>query len=831
VVGDRDQGFEAERVDAHGEAVGFGPVYGIDACFASIIEIIPFHSRARKSQGLFEGTNECCELEQELVMVMSEIESTPVSVACIYERSARNLERVRSRMPGRPLGLADKLLLGHLEDASAAQLEPGKSQLQLRPDRVVLQDVLGQSAMLQFMQTRRARVAVPTTIHCDHLIEARTGSRPDLLASFDENAEVYAFLRSAAAKFGAGFFKPGAGIIHQVVLEQLAFPGALIIGTDSHTPNAGGLSACAVGVGGADAVEVMAGLPWELLYPRRIAVVLRGALSGWTAPKDVILWVAGQLTVSGATNAIVEYIGPGARTISATGKATITNMGAELGATTSLFPFDAQVAEYLRATGRAELAHLAEQNSALLEPDPEVEAHPERHYARVLELDLSQLEPHVVGPHSPDRARPLSQLAAEVADDPRGFVDAISNALIGSCTNSSYQDMSRAADVAAQARAHGLRAAVPLLVTPGSEQVRATIERDGQLQALTAIGATVLANACGPCIGQWRRAGDASLAPNTIVTSYNRNFPGRNDARPTTMNFIASPEIVIALALAGRLSFDPQRDSLLDAHRQPFRLSAPAAAPALPAGGFVRPHDCYLAPPDTSEDVPLAIDPNSERLQRLEPWPAWDGRDFLGMPVLVKTRGKTTTDQISPAGAWLRYRGHLDKFSDNLLLGALNAWTGEIGQGTNLETGARSQRLSAIARDYRARGLRWVIVGDANYGEGSSREHAALSPRLLGAAAVIARSFARIHESNLKKQGLLALTFENPADYERVREDDRVDLVGLAALAPGKPVECRLTHADGSVEALSLAHSYTEPQLRWFHAGAALNLVREPATP
>ena len=747
---------------------------------------------------------------------MLEIESTPRLVARVYETLARNLDRVRRRL-GRPLTLADKVLLGHLDQPDAGELEPGRSELQLRPDRVVFQDVLGQTGMLQFMQTGRERVAVPTTIHCDHLIQARVEGESDLSASLEENREVYEFLRSAAARFGAGFWEPGAGIIHQVVLENYAFPGALILGTDSHTPNAGGLGACAVGVGGADAVEVIAGLPWELRYPRRIAVVLTGKLGGWTAPKDVILWVAGQLTASGGTHAIVEYIGPGARTLSATGKATIANMGAELGATTSMFPADAHMVLYLEATGRGELGRLVERSQPLLEPDAEAEAHPEQHYDRVLELDLSKLEPHVVGPHTPDRARPISALAAEVRDPRNGFVDAISAALIGSCTNSSYEDMSRAADLAEQAKAHGVGAAVPFLVTPGSERIRATIERDGQMRSLREIGGTVLANACGPCIGQWRRTEETGRAPSTIVTSYNRNFPGRNDGHATTMSFIASPELVTALALAGRLSFDPRTDSLVGTDGEPFRLAPPQAAPEVPQR-FEPGETRYVAPPEDGSSVEIRIDPASERLQRLEPWPAWDGKDFLGMPVLVKTRGKTTTDQISPAGAWLRYRGHLDKFSDNLLLGAVNAFTGEIGA-------ARARPLSEIAREHRSRGVRWVVVGDANYGEGSSREHAALSPRLLGAAAVIARSFARIHESNLKKQGLLALTFRDAADYDRIREADRLSLVGLADMAPGRDVECGVEHADGSRETLALAHSFSVSQLEWFRAGSALNVL------
>jgi len=753
---------------------------------------------------------------------MVSIESTPQMASRVCATLARNIEIVRRRL-ARPLTLSEKLLLGHLDDADLQDLEPGKSFVQIRPDRVVFQDVLGQTGMLQFMQTQRETVAVPTTIHCDHLIQARVDGAADLRASLGENEEIYEFLRSAAARYGAGFWGPGAGIIHQVVLENYAFPGELIIGTDSHTPNAGGLGACAVGVGGADAVEVIAGLPWEVLYPGRIAIVLSGKLSGWTAPKDVILYVAGQLTVAGATNAIVEYIGPGARTISATGKATIANMGAELGATTSIFPADAKMCAYLKATRRGDLVPIVERYRHLLEPDPEAEANPERHYDRVLEIDLSKLEPHVVGPHSPDRARPLSKLAAEVSEPNSSFRDKISTALIGSCTNSSYEDMSRAADVAEQARAHGSKAAVPFMITPGSEQIRATIERDGQMRSLKDIGGIVLANACGPCIGQWQRG--ATEAPSTIVTSYNRNFPGRNDGNATTMNFIASPEIVTAFALAGRLSFNPLTDSIVGADGKPFRLYPPRPAPEVPPNGFDQGRAAYEAPLPNGTRVKLAVKPASERLQLMHPWPEWDGRDFLDLPILIKTKGQTTTDQISPAGFWLRYRGHLEKFSDNLFMGAVNAFSGEVGKGRNVVSGHEAQPIAKIARDYRSRRIRWIVVGDRNYGEGSSREHAALSPRLLGAAAVIARSFARIHESNLKKQGLLALTFRNEADYDRIREDDRISLLRLAEMAPGKPLECRIAHRDGTSESLSLNHSFSKRQIAWFRAGSALNVL------
>lgn len=756
---------------------------------------------------------------------MPTVEPTPQGVATLFETMRGSLQTVRTRLR-RPLTLSEKLLLSHIDRPHDQEFVCGESYLQVRPDRVVFQDVLGQTAMLQFMQSGRERVAVPTTIHCDHLIQARHAAASDLDESLAENDEVYGFLRTVAAKYGAGFWAPGAGIIHQVVLENYALPGQLIIGTDSHTPNAGGLGACAIGVGGAEAVEVICGLPWEVLYPRRIAVYLTGQLSGWTAPKDVILAVAGRLTVAGATNAIIEYIGPGARTISATGKATITNMGAEIGATTSVFPVDEHIFTYLKATHRADFIPLIARHRELLEPDREAEADPETHYDRVLRLDLSTLEPHIAGPHSPDRVRPISQLAAETSDLRNDFPQAISATLIGSCTNSSYEDMSRAADVARQARARGLKAVTPYLVTPGSEQVRATIERDGQLGSLEAIGAVILANACGPCIGQWRRSQAAVQQANAIVTSYNRNFPGRNDAQRSTMNFIASPEIATALALAGRLSFNPLTDSLTGADGQVFRLTPPERGPEVPPQGFSSRQDRYMPPSAQADTLEVRIDPQSERIQQLRPWPAWDGRDLSDMPILIKTRGKTTTDQISPAGSWLRYRGHLGKFSDNLLLGALNAYTNQVGTTRNLLTQQRGESIAATAHAYQAKEIPWVIVGDANYGEGSSREHAALCPRFLGGVAVIARSFARIHESNLKKQGLLALTFSDSADYDRIREDDRMSLLDLQHLAARRPVRCRLDHSDGSSETLWLSHSYTASQLSWFRAGSALNSLR-----
>ena len=756
---------------------------------------------------------------------MVTVEPTRNVVSGLYQTLDNNLNIVRGRV-NRPLTLAEKILLSHLDDPTATDVVRGETYVQLRADRVILQDVLGQSAVLQFMQTMRPTTAVPTSIHCDHLIQARVEGSSDLQESLLENDEVYNFLRSAAGKYGMGFWGPGAGIIHQVAFENYAHPGGMMLGTDSHTPMGGGLASISVGVGGADAVEVMAGLPWEVLYPTLVGVRLTGKMSGWTAPKDVILYLAGELTVSGATNAIIEYFGPGTASISATGKATITNMGAELGATTSVFPYDDRMANYLRATHRGDLADLAKEYRHLFVADAEIESNPEQYYDRVVEIDLSKLEPHLVGPHSPDRARPLSEMSAELQQD-SGLVDQISSALIGSCTNSSYEDMSRSADVAEQAKAHGIKAAVPFMVTPGSELVRATIERDGQMQSLKDIDATVLANACGPCIGQWRRVGESVGQANTIVTSYNRNFPARNDGQASTMNIIGSPEIVTALALAGRLSFNPMTDTLTAADGTEFMLEPPQEAPEVPAQDFDPGTSRYEAPPTDGSDIELSVDPTSERLQLLQPWEPWDGQDLLDMPVLIKAQGKTTTDSISPAGVWLRYRGHLDKFSDNMFMGAINAYTGDAGKGKNMVTGEEGLWFAQIARDYQSKGIKWVVIGDSNYGEGSSREHAAMSPRLLGGGAVIVRSFARIHESNLKKQGLLALTFPDPADYDKVREDDRISLVGINEITPGKPVHCIINHSDGTSETLELKHSYGDSQFEWFRVGSALNLFHK----
>jgi len=750
-----------------------------------------------------------------------DIGTTPGLVSDVYKGIAEKSSRYRE-IAGRPLTLTEKILSGHLIEEPTQGLDGG-NYVFLGPDRVALQDVTGQMVMLQFMLAGLRQTALPTTIHCDHLIRAKVEGETDMQASLDENSEVFRFLQSAASKYGIGFWKPGAGIIHQVVLENYAFPGGLMIGTDSHTPNAGGLGMLAVGVGGVDAAETMAGMPWEVLYPKRIGVRLTGRLSGWAAPKDVILKVAEQLTVSGGTNSVVEYFGPGTGSISCTGKATITNMGAEIGATCSVFPYDDRMATYLRNTGRGAIADLADQSAHLLVADPEILRDPERYYDRVLEIDLSALEPHIAGPHTPDLVRPISRLGSDVRSE--NYVDEISVALIGSCTNSSYEDMSRAASLAEQAKSRGIRSKIPLLVTPGSEQIRDTIERDGQMRSLADIGATVLANACGPCIGQWSRPELGGGEANTIVTSFNRNFPGRNDGRRQTLNFIGSPEMVVALALGGSLSFNPMTDELRAADGTAFRLEPPGTAPEVPAGGFARPEGIFLAPSADPDSVKVIIDPQSSRLQRLEPFAAWDGRDLVDLPLMVKARGKCTTDHISPAGAWLSFRGHLDNLSDNMLLGAVNAFTGEAGSGLNVLTG-RTDPFPQIAREYKKNRLRWVIVGDGNYGEGSSREHAAMTPRYLNCAAVIARSFARIHETNLKKQGILALRFGDPADYERIRESDRISIVGLAGLAPEKPVRCILAHGDRTREEILLVHSYNAAQIRWFKAGSALNVLR-----
>ena len=719
----------------------------------------------------------------------------------------------------RPLTLAEKVLIAHLDDPAAVDWTRGEDFLLLRPDRVAMQDATAQMALLQFMMAGRDTVAVPSTVHCDHLIQARRGAGPDLLQAIDGNEEVYDFLASVSRRYGIGFWKPGSGIIHQVVLENYAFPGGMMIGTDSHTVNAGGLGMVAVGVGGADAVDVMAGMPWEVSAPKLIGVKLTGKMSGWTSAKDVILKVLDILTVKGGTNAIVEYFGPGARTISCTGKGTIANMGAEHGATNSLFPYDDKMGAYLRATHRSEVADLADAHASMLAADPEVEAEPERFFDRLIEIDLSTLKPHWVGPHTPDLARQVSEMGAEARE--QGYPLEVSNALIGSCTNSSYEDMDRAASLARAASAAGLKAKIPLWVSPGSDTVQATIQRDGQMEALEAIGATVLANACGPCIGQWKRE-DPEGEANSIVTSFNRNFRKRADGRAETLAFIGSPEMVTAVALSGRLDFDPEVHTI-----DGVKLPEPSGD-ELPPADFQLDLEGFVPPAVDGSAVEVVVAPDSKRLELLTPFDAWDGDDHKGLLVLLKAEGKCTTDHISQAGPWLRYRGHLDNISDNMFIGALNAFTGATGEGTDLLDGA-TKSFPAVARNYKANGRGWVVFGDENYGEGSSREHAAMEPRHLGAKAVIVRSFARIHETNLKKQGVLPLTFVDPADYDRVQEADVVALRGVSGIAPGSTVTVELAHADGLVESFEAAHTLNAEQITWYRAGSALNKIRSGA--
>lgn len=741
----------------------------------------------------------------------------------IYESLPEKHAEARKRF-GRGLTLAEKILTAHLDHWDASEKHPkrGESYALLRPDRVAMQDATAQMAVLQFMQAKLKTVAVPSTIHCDHLILARVGADKDMENALSENSEVYNFLRTAAEKHGIGFWKPGSGIIHQVVLENYAFPGGMMIGTDSHTPNAGGLGMIAIGVGGADAVDVMAGEPWGVRWPKLIGVRLTGKLNGWTAPKDVILKLAGILTVAGGTGAIVEYFGPGTESISCTGKGTITNMGAELGATTSIFPFDDRMAKYLRATKREEIAALAEQYREHLVADPEVEKDYKNYFDQVIEIDLDTLEPYVVGPHTPDLARPISALAKEV--DEKGYPEHLKYALIGSCTNSSYEDMGRAAHVANQAGEHGVKADIGFLISPGSEQIYKTIGRDGQLKTLETIGGTVLANACGPCIGQWKRDDITPGERNSIITSFNRNFQKRNDGNAETLAFIGSPEIVTALALAGSLKFNPLTDTLKGTDGKEFKLNPPTAQ-ELPEQGFIADETGFIPPAKDGDKVVVDVKPTSERLQLLEPFEAWDGKDYVNLPILMKALGKCTTDHISAAGPWLRYRGHLDKISDNMFSGATNAFTKDIGIGLDVLDGER-KAFQAVARNYKANGLGWIAVGDLNYGEGSSREHAAMSPRFLNCKAVVVKSFARIHETNLKKQGILPFTFARPEDYDKIGETDRVSLLDLAKIAPGKNVEMVIRHADGTEDKIELKHTMTEEQIGWFKAGSALNLIR-----
>src|SRR5437899_4612717 len=739
----------------------------------------------------------------------------------LYAKMPDAVAKARKKF-GRGLTLTEKILVSHVDNWETQGWERGKAMLALRPDRVAMQDATAQMAMLQFMQAGKTKVAVPSTIHCDHLIRAESGSQKDLLRAIDENKEVYNFLASAAKKYGIGFWKPGAGIIHQVVLENYAFPGGLIIGTDSHTPNGGGLGMLAIGVGGADAGEVMAGLAWEVLHPKLIGIRLTGTLQGWTSPKDVILYVCGLLTVKGGTNKILEYFGPGAETISCTGKGTITNMGAELGATTSVFPFDDKMAAYLRITDREEVAKLAEANRELLVADPEVSKAPEKYFDQIVEVDLSTLEPHVVGPHTPDLARPISKMAAEAKE--KGYPVELKAALIGSCTNSSYEDIGRAAHIAQQGLKAGLKAKTAFLVTPGSERIYHTMKRDGFLQTFEQMGGTVLANACGPCIGQWKRADAVKGRADSIVSSYNRNFPGRNDGVNDTLSFLASPEIVTAYAFAGNLNFDPVRGSLKAADGTELKFEPPKGD-ALPSQGFAKGPEGFIHPAEHGESVQVDIPPTSERLQLLQPFPKWDGKGFEKLPLLIRTKGKTTTDHISPAGPWLKFRGHLDRISDNMFLGATNAFSTEQGKVTDVLGGETGLTIAQIARRYKAKGIGSVVVGEENYGEGSSREHAAMSPRFLGVKAIITKSFARIHETNLKKQGILPLTFADPKDYDTIEQNDRITITGLQGLAVGKPVSVAIYKADGKEITIQTNHSLTGEQISWFKAGSALNAL------
>ncbi|MBU6331974.1 MAG: aconitate hydratase, partial [Bacteroidetes bacterium] len=736
-----------------------------------------------------------------------------------YQRLSTRVPEARA-MLGRPLTLTEKILFAHLwSGQERLKPERGVTYVDFAPDRVAMQDATAQMALLQFMQAGRTRTAVPSTVHCDHLIQAKLGAETDLNQARDKNQEVYDFLASVSEKYGIGFWKPGAGIIHQVVLEHYAFPGGMMIGTDSHTPNAGGLGMIAIGVGGADACDVMAGLPWELKFPRIIGVKLTGKLSGWASAKDVILKVAGILTVKGGTDHILEYFGEGAQSLSATGKSTICNMGAEIGATTSLFGFDAAMAEYLRGTQREKVAEGAERIHAHLTGDPEVYASPETYFDQVIEINLSELEPHVNGPFTPDLAWPLSRFAEAVEQN--GWPARLEVGLIGSCTNSSYEDITRAASVARQAAQKNLKAKSAFTITPGSEMVRYTVERDGYLDDFGTIGGVVLANACGPCIGQWARAGSEDQKPNSIITSFNRNFAKRNDGNPNTHAFVASPEVVTALSIAGDLRFNPLKDTLINEHGEAVRLDEPTGIP-LPVRGFDVEDYGYQAPSADGESVVVKVDPASERLQLLDPFPAWEGTDLHDLVLLIKAKGKCTTDHISMAGPWLKYRGHLDNISNNLLIGAINFANGQANQVKNQISGEYGE-VPAVQRAYKAAGRGSVVVGDENYGEGSSREHAAMEPRHLGVRVILVKSFARIHETNLKKQGMLALTFAKPGDYDLVREDDRIDILGLTTFRPGEPLRIVLKHSDGSRDEIQVNHTYNEQQIEWFRAGAALN--------
>jgi len=741
----------------------------------------------------------------------------------VYQSLPERVNKAR-KILNRPMTLTEKILYAHLDAGETINsFERGVDYVNFSPDRVAMQDATAQMALLQLMNSGRERVAVPSTVHCDHLIQAHIAAGPDLQTANQNNKEVFEFLSNVSNKFGIGFWKPGAGIIHQVVLENYAFPGGMMIGTDSHTPNAGGLSMIAIGVGGADAVDVMAGMPWELKMPKIIGVKLTGKMSGWTSPKDVILKLAGILTVKGGTNAVIEYFGEGTKSISATGKGTICNMGAEVGATTSIFPFDEKSAAYLKATGREEIAALALENTDYLKADAEVTANPEQYYDRLIEINLSELEPYVNGPFTPDAAYPLSEFAKIVKE--KAYPQKMEAGLIGSCTNSSYEDLTRAASIVKKAKEDGLKVKAQFIINPGSEQVRYTAERDGVLAEFESAGAVIMANACGPCIGQWKRELDDPNRPNSIITSFNRNFAKRNDGNPNTHTFIGSPEVVAALTIAGDLCFNPLTDTLVNNKGEQIRLQEPKGY-ELPINGFDVKDAGYVAPVADGSKIEINIDPASNRLQKLEAFKPWDGEDLTALPLLIKAKGKCTTDHISMAGPWLRFRGHLDNISDNMLIGAVNAFNEKTNAVLDPETGEYSA-VPALARKFKAQGLGSVVVAEENYGEGSSREHAAMEPRFLNVKAILVKSFARIHETNLKKQGMLALTFANKNDYDKVREDDKISISGLKDFAPGKNLVVILTHADGTTDTFEALHTYNEQQIGWYKAGSALNAMNK----
>ena len=736
-----------------------------------------------------------------------------------YASYAEKVENAR-QIVGRPLTYAEKVLYAHIyNNVDVKPYKRGEDYVDFRPDRVAMQDATAQMALLQFMNAGKDKVAVPSSVHFDHLIRADVGVEKDLPAALQTNKEVYDFLRSVSQKYGIGFWGPGAGIIHQVVLENYAFPGGMMVGTDSHTPNAGGLGMAAIGVGGADAVDVLTGQPWELKMPRLIGVHLTGKLQGWASPKDVILKILGILTVKGGTNSIMEYFGEGVATMSATGRATICNMGAELGATCSIFPFDDKTAEYLEQTERAEIAALAKENAKELRADDEVAANPSAYYDQILEINLSEIEPHLCGPFTPDAATPISEMAEKGPKNDYPMV--VEVGLIGSCTNSSYEDLARAASVARQAKAKNLEVKAQLIINPGSEQIRYTAERDGILDDLKAIGAVIMTNACGPCIGQWKRHTDDNERKNAIVTSFNRNFRRRADGNPNTYAFIGGPEMTVALALSGRLDFNPATDTILNKNGEQVKLDEPQGD-VFPPKGFAVEDKGFIAPADGNGNVEVVINPESERLQKLEPFKAWDGNDLTDMPLLIKTQGKCTTDHISMAGPWLRFRGHLQNISDNLLMGAVNAFNGESNKVKCQLCGSYVE-VSTAAKAYKEKGLASIVVAEDNYGEGSSREHAAMEPRFLNVRVILAKSFARIHETNLKKQGMLALTFANKDDYDKVQENDRISLTGLKDFAPGKPLTITLKHEDGTTDSFPVTHTYNDAQIAWFKAGSALN--------